>query len=126
VTLRSLLIAGCLVACASPALATGSIACVSDTGARLDMTIGTLPILSVINARVEAGGDSWSTADGQIVAGQAYADDNEIRVDFTDPNYLDIVMRLRLFQASEGRDFATAGTLQIVGTGAYAVVCTGP
>jgi len=125
-TLRPLLMAAFLAAGASPALATGTISCVSEAGASLDMTIGTLPVMAVINASVEAGGESWSTADGQIVAGQAFADDTEVRVDFTDPDLIDILVRLRLFRASEGRDFATAGTLQIVGTGAYAVVCTGP
>lgn len=114
------------VALAAPAWATGTISCVSEDGATIDMTIGSLPVLAVVSAHIQSGGEAWSTLDNQIVVGQAYGDAEQVRVDFTDEIVNAIVARLRLFRVLDGTDFAMAGTLQIVDHGAYAVTCIGP
>ncbi len=113
-------------ALAAPAHATGTISCVSEDGATIDMAIGSLPILAVISAYIQVGGQEWTTAEGAIGSVQAFGDAETVRVDFTDANINEIVARLRLFRVLEESDFAMGGTLQIVGTGAYAVTCIGP
>lgn len=126
-------IAAALVCCvaASPAAATGSIACSSpdDDGVAVELTIGSLPVLGVAGALVTAGGETWSTATEageQISAGQAFREADRLLVDFTDPNVERVVVELRLFQAQEERDAAMAGTLRIPGKGAWPLVCAGP
>lgn len=113
-----------------PAFASGTVECASaDENARLSLTIGSLPVLAVVGAKIDAGGKSLGLnreGDEAVAVGQAFATDNETRIDFTDPNVERVVAEIRLFSATEGRDMATAGTLKIPGAGAWALVCSGP
>lgn len=109
-----------------PAHATGTISCVSEEGASVDLGIGSLPILSIFSVYIQVDGRSLSTENDEIGAVQAFGDEEAIRVDFTDANVNEIVARLRLFRALEDNTFAMAGTLQIIDQGAYAVTCIGP
>lgn len=110
--------------------ATGAIDCAAPGGeASVSLTIGSLPILSVVGAHITAGDQQWSIGgegESAIISGQAFGEDDEMRVDFTDPNVETVVTQLRLFSAFEGKDSAMAGIVRIPGVGAYALVCTGP
>jgi hypothetical protein len=127
---RVALAALALVAGVSPAFATGTVECEApEDGASLMLTIGSLPVLSVVHMEFTAGDKTWSTGDGGDVAisvGQAFRDGERWLIDATDPNIEAVVAEIRLNQAIEGRDMALAGTLRISGVGAYAVSCIGP
>jgi hypothetical protein len=123
---RAILSSVFAVSFSTAAMATGTVSCVSEDGASVDLSIGTLSILAVLSAHIQADGELWSTQTGEIGAVQAFGDEEKILVDFTDDAVNEVVARLRLFRVLEGNDFAMAGTLQIVGTGAYALTCTGP
>lgn len=120
------------LALAGAAHATGDISCqgVAGSDASVDLNIGSLPVLQILNATISTGGQVWSTQPGkgetEIIVGQAAETGNMLIADFTDPNVVDIVASLRLFSAEEGGDFARAGTLTIAGHGAHAVSCVGP
>lgn len=115
---------------AAPVGATGTIAC-SGPGASVSLGIGTLPVLAIISARIEAGGDLW-TLEGAgegtpVVVGQAARTERWTVVDFADPNLTGIVAELRLLRATEGHDTAEVGTLRLPGRGGvHALVCEGP
>ncbi|MDF1600101.1 hypothetical protein PZ895_09955 [Mesorhizobium sp. YIM 152430] len=116
--------------CAGSAHASGTIACVSDDGASVELTLASLPVLSVAGATIAAGEGGWTTledGDGQpVVVGQAARHGDLVVVDFTDPNIERIVAELRLLSATEEHDQVTAGTLRIAGQGAHALTCVGP
>jgi hypothetical protein len=126
---RFAIVAACVFA-ASPALATGTVECEAvDGGARVALTVGSLPVLSVVGMEIVVGDRTWSTgADGEaaIRVGQAFQDGARWLIDATDANVETVVAELRLNGASEGRDMVLAGTLKIPGTGAFAVTCLGP
>lgn len=125
------LAAGLLLSLAAtfPALATGSIACRSEAGASVDLTIGFTITSAVIGVSMTAGGTDWSTHATDavpIVIAQSFFQDDKILLDIADQNLETIVARLRLFVATEGYEQAMAGTLQITDVGVYAVSCLGP
>ena len=119
-----------LVAGILPASASGTVEFESADGAAgLMLTIGSLPVLGVVNMEVTAGDRTWSTgADGEggISVGQAFRDGERWLIDATDPNIEGVIAEVRLHQAVEKGDVALAGTLKIPGTGAWAVTCIGP
>lgn len=119
-----------LVLAVAPAAATGSIDCADADGeASVSLTVGSLPVLSVVGAAIEADGMRWSLGgegESAIAVGQAFQDADAMRVDFTDPNVESVVAALRLFSAHEGRHSAMAGTLHIAVRGAWALTCIGP
>lgn len=114
---------------AGSASASGSIECIAPNGdASLTLTIGSLPVLAVVGASIEAG-EVWTlNGDGEnaVAVGQAFRENEEMRIDFTDPNVEKVVAEVRLFSAAENRDVIMAGTLKVVDVGAWAVTCTGP
>ena len=57
--------------------------------------------------------------------GQAFADSETIRVDMIDEALTTKIAELRLFKATEGDSDALAGTMRIVGVGAWPVTCSG-
>lgn len=115
---------------AGSAHASGTISCASDDGASVELTLGSLPMLSVVGVEIAAGEQRWTMregGDGQpVVVGQAARYGDLVVVDVTDPNVERIVAELRLLSATEECDHVTAGTLRIVGQGAYALTCVGP
>jgi hypothetical protein len=128
--MRSVVAACLLLALVTPVSATESIICSSaDNAASIDVLVGMVDVISIARASIEAGGKKWATdADGEkkIAVGQAFEDPEKIIVDFTDEGVSQIVASLRLFKASEGEDYVSAGTLRVAGTGAWAVTCSGP
>lgn len=109
-----------------PAMATGTISCESDNGAGFSLGIGTVPGMAVVSALVFAGDFYWTMSEDQLAVSQAFSDGESIRVDFTDANLNELIARIRLFQAHEEADDVMAGTLEVMGVGAYAVSCEGP
>lgn len=117
-----------LLAGVAPAAATGTIECADPDGrASVELSIGSLPVLAVIHARIETPEGRWSSGDGEaLVVGQQFRGSSGLRVDFTDPNVETVIAELRLVSAEEGRDFAMAGTLRVAGEGAWPLNCVGP
>lgn len=81
--------------------------------------------LSLLGAKIEAGGETYGTETGTTIAvSQAMATGNRIAIDFTDPNYETVVAKVRLFWAEEESDPVFGGTLAIAGKGAWAISCS--
>lgn len=124
------ILAAFVLAGAAPAWAAGTIECeAADGAASLLLTVGSLPVLSIVHMEVTAGDRTLSTGgegEGAISIGQAFRDGNRWLIDATDTNIEGILAEVRLNEAVEGGDTALAGTLRVAGTGAYAVTCIGP
>lgn len=128
--MRCLLVAASVLISAGSVHASGTISCVGQPDVSVDLTIGSLPVLSVVAASLSAGERSLSIGAGSeqdaVIVGQAFREHDQIRVDFTDPNVERVVAKLRLFEALEEQDHAMGGTLRLIGQGAYALTCVGP
>jgi len=116
---------------ATPSLATEWIACASsDGGASMDILVGHLDVLSIAGMTITVGEKVWATAPAYgpgdpTSVGQAFEDAETLRVDAVDDNIAKVA-ELRLFKTTEGDTSLYAGTLRIVGHGAWSVACTGP
>jgi hypothetical protein len=114
---------------ATPAWATQGLICSADDGAaEIGLTLGTAGGLGFVGASMVAGESRWVTdpayGEGEIFTfGQGMADETGMRLDFFDDIVNDRVAELRLYRAMEGDDFVLAGTLRIIGRGAWAVAC---
>lgn len=114
--------ARCLVAVAGVlALATGAQASeglmCSGEGATVDVALGRLVVVGVLGAYVELGETAYSTGPERgegipIATGQAFGDDDGIKIDFVDPNFEEILIRLRLTYTGN-EDEPLAGTVAI-------------
>ena len=114
---------------ATPALATEWEHCADAGGAAsFDYLAGDgLGVLAVAELTVSAGEKVWASdpANGPgdpVKVGQAFEDDHTISIDAMDKDFVKIA-ELRLIKTSEGDASITAGTLRIVGQGAWAVSC---
>ena len=114
---------------ATPAFATEWEHCADAGGAAsFDYLAGDgLGVLSVSELTVSAGEKVWASdpANGPgdpVKVGQAFEDEHTISIDAMDKDFVKIA-ELRLFKTSEGDSDVTAGTLRIVGQGAWAVSC---
>jgi len=115
----------------SPALATENIICSSaDQKAALSFLVGTTPGLAPLALTMDANGKQWATKpEGgatAILIAQAFSDDEGMKIDITDDNAERIIAKLRVIRAhDEGSEPVIAGTLLIVGAGAWPVTCEG-
>lgn len=122
---------GAMVFCASDALATQNIMCnAPDNKASLEFLVGTTPGLNPLGAGMEAGNKKWATKAGvgvtPIVIAQAFSDDEGMKIDIADDNLERIIAKLRATWAhDEGSEPVLAGTLLIIGVGAWPVTCSG-
>ncbi|ODT78510.1 MAG: hypothetical protein ABS76_23450 [Pelagibacterium sp. SCN 64-44] len=113
----------------TPALATQGLSCSApDSGAEISLLLGTAGGLGFAGASMSAGDRSWVTdpayGEGETFTfGQGMSDPDGIRIDFFDEIVNDRVAELRLSRAEEGDDAVLAGTLRILGVGAWAVAC---
>ncbi|HEY0920001.1 hypothetical protein [Devosia sp.] len=130
--IRTAAIAVALAALATPSLATEWVNCSDAQGeASFDYLAGAMDVLAVVGLTITVGEQVWASdvayGPGEPVAvGQAFGDEDAVRIDVMDQNLMSRVAELRLFKASEGDRVALGGTLRIPGHGAWAVSCTGP
>jgi hypothetical protein len=123
--------AAAMVFCASDAMATENIICSSaDEKAAMGFVVGTTPGLSPLSLTMDANGKSWATKpeakQTAILIAQAFSDDEGMKIDITDDNAERIIAKLRVTRGhDEGSEPVTAGTLVIVGEGAWPVTCQG-
>ncbi|WP_119268787.1 hypothetical protein [Taklimakanibacter deserti] len=123
--------AAALISSASAALATENIICSSaDEKAAMAFLVGTTPGLNPLSLTMDANGKSWATKpEGKqtaILIAQAFSDDEGMKIDITDDNAERIIAKLRVTRGhDEGSEPVTAGTLMIVGEGAWPVTCSG-
>jgi hypothetical protein len=116
---------------ATPSLATEWISCASsDGGASMDILVGDADVVAIAGMTITVGDKVWATDPAYgpgdpTKVGQAFEDADTLRVDAVDDGFAKIA-ELRLFKASEGEDALYAGTLRIIGHGAWGVACTGP
>jgi hypothetical protein len=124
---RGALAALALLLAVAPASASGGLAC-SGEGAAIELMLGRLPVLAVVDARIAVGADNWVTSphlgEGTtITVGQAFGDGKTIAVDITDEIVNEIVARLRLFLSDSGDAPVIGGVLEMPGVGAWVVSC---
>ena len=84
-------------------------------GATVDVALGRLVVVGVLGAYVEIGETAWSTGPERgegtpIATGQAFGDDDGIKIDFVDPNFEEILIKLRLTYTGN-EDEPLAGTV---------------
>lgn len=115
----------------SGALATENIICSSaDEKAAMGFLVGTTPGLNPLSLTMDANGKSWATKpegpQTAILIAQAFSDDEGMKVDITDDNAERIIAKLRVTRGhDDGSEPVLAGTLMIVGEGAWPVICSG-
>ncbi len=120
-----------LASSAGAALATENIICSSaDEKAAMGFVVGTTPGLNPLSLTMDANGKSWATKpEGKqtaILIAQAFSDDEGMKIDITDDNAERIIAKLRVTRGhDEGSEPVIAGTLMIVGEGAWPVTCSG-
>lgn len=98
----------------------------SGEDAAVDIALGRLVVVGVLGAYVEVGGTSYSTGPERgegtpIAVGQAFGDDDGIKIDFVDPNYEEILIKVRLAYTGN-EDEPLAGTVT-VGDTATDIAC---
>ena len=128
---------GVLVLCqglALPVWATDTLDCEAPQGADggpagISLLLGASPVLAVVRAALTVGDKTWSTAEdatNRLSVGQAFRDGERLLIDLIDPESLESVAAIRLYEVSE-RDMAVvAGILKVAGKGAWALTCIGP
>lgn len=115
------------LALAAPASASGGIWCEGED-ASAEIATGRLPVLAVIGAHAEAGGVAYTTGPERgegtpFVVGQAFGDDDGIKIDFVDPNFETILVSFRLAYADDReQEWPLSGTMMLDGT-SHAVRC---
>ncbi|WP_162787057.1 hypothetical protein [Notoacmeibacter marinus] len=118
---------------ASSAWATGEITCrgIEDDEVRASLGFGTLPVLSVISARIETPDGAYQLRGGEDVTEIRFGDgaflQDGLIARFTDDIINEVIAELRIVNMEEGRDLASVGLLRMPGKGAvYALICEGP
>ena len=113
---------------ASPAFATEWLNCADrDGAASMDLLLGTLDVAAVAGMTISAGDRVWAShveygPGDPVSVGQAFENADMLLVDAMDEGLVNKVAELRLFKTSEGDgEPVYAGTLRIMGQGAWAV-----
>ncbi|WP_127523621.1 hypothetical protein [Mesorhizobium sp. Z1-4] len=113
--------------CAVPAHATGGIACSSpDDVASVEITVGRVPGMAVVGARIDVGDRYWAmseTGDKALTVSQAFATGGHYWIDFTDEIVNRVVAELRLHRVDEGDDTGFGGTMRMPDFGAWTLIC---
>ena len=112
---------------AVPANATGGIACSSpDDVASVEVTIGHVPGLAVVGARIDVGDRYWAmseTGDKALTVSQAFGSGGHYWIDFADEIVNRTVAELRLHRSDEGDDTGFGGTMRMPDIGAWTLIC---
>jgi hypothetical protein len=129
--IRLLATALAAVMVASPVLATEWLNCADrDGAASMDLLLGTMDIAAVAGMTISTGDRVWAShveygPGDPVTVGQAFETADMLLVDAMDEGLVNKVAELRLFKASEGDgEPVYAGTLRILGQGAWAVSCS--
>ena len=117
-----------LLAGATPAAATGGIACSSiDDAATVEIAIGHVPGLAVVGATILVGERRWGmnlSGEQALTVSQAFATEGHYWIDFADGIVNEIVAELRLHRVDEGMDIGFGGTMRMPGIGAWTLACS--
>jgi hypothetical protein len=117
-----------LLAAATPAAATGGIACSShDDAASVEITIGHVPGLAVVGAVIFVGDRSWAmnqSGEQALTVSQAFTTGGHYWLDFADEIVSETVAEIRLHRVDEGMDIGFGGTLRMPGIGAWTLICS--
>lgn len=114
------------LALAAPAMATGGFFCEGGDGVEVSFATGRVPVLHILGAHAAAGDKAYATesayGEGEpFVVGQAFADDDGVNVDFTDPNFEGVLVKVRLrWDGTE--DWPLTGTMELDGK-SYELTC---
>lgn len=116
---------------AAPASASQTVSCNATDGsdAIVEMNLSSGLPGDVPNwVRVSAGGNAWSTLEGDtgalpFVIHQAFDDGRSFSVDLTDTGVNGIIASLRLIVGEEDGAIVRAGYLRIPGTSIHTIVC---
>ncbi len=116
-------------AAATPASATATLACVGvdDQQVHVTLTLGSLPVLAIVNATIETPSGTYAMLPGaghaEIIVGQAFGTPDGLSVDFADPNVQEVLVTLRTLQAYRDRQAAHIGILVIEDRDVHAITC---
>lgn len=112
--------------------ATLSIACTAIDGsdATVELGMGTLPILAVIGARIDARGMAWAinpqAGETEMISGEGAHLGDGFVVRFTDPNVENIIAEVRVLSAQEKDEMVSVAILRLPETGVIPMTCEGP
>jgi hypothetical protein len=100
---------------ATPAAASSAIFCDGEN-ISVHIGAGNLVVLSVLGARIATAEKAYSTGpergDGEpFIAGQAFWDDEQVLIDFTDPNVETILVSVRLRYVAGDEDWPLDGSI---------------
>jgi hypothetical protein len=130
--IRLLAAAGVVAGLASPALATEWLNCSDrDGAASIDLLLAAMDVAAVVGMTISTGDKVWAShveygPGDPVTVGQAFEDADMLLVDTMDEAVANKIAELRLFKAAEGDgELIYAGTLRILGHGAWAVSCSG-
>ena len=112
----------------SAAFATGGIHCESKDGnAALSVGLSRLPIYAPLKAKAQFGKRIWSNRPekGEIQLGesQGFVDGDQVLIDFTDAEILQIIISLRVGPTDVETDGRTTGTLKFLDHKPIPVLC---
>lgn len=126
------LAAGLMMLCMTGAHATEWIHCTStDNEAELEVLAGAFEFLDVTTANLRAGEQYWTNEPGRhpgrpASIGQLFFGEDQLYIDFEDPETGGWLAQLRVFTSQEGEDYVQGGVLRVAGQGAWIVACEGP
>ena len=111
---RRVIAVAATLAMAGGAQASEGLMC-SGEGATVDVALGRLVVVGVLGAFVDINGTTYSTGPERgegtpIATGQAFGDDDGIKIDFVDPNFEEILIKVRLTYTGN-EDEPLAGTV---------------
>jgi hypothetical protein len=111
---RSVMAVAAALAMAGGAQASEGLMC-SGEGVTVDVALGRLVVVGVLGAFVDINGTTYSTGPERgegtpIATGQAFGDDDGIKIDFVDPNFEEILIKVRLTYTGN-EDEPLAGTV---------------
>jgi len=118
-----------LVAAATPASATATLACVGvdDPQVHVTLTLGSVPVFAIVNATIETPSGTYAmlpeAEHTEIIVGQAFGTPDGLSVDFADPNVQEILVTLRTMQAYRDRQAAHVGLLVVDDRDVHAIAC---
>ena len=121
-------LAGVLFAASAMSASAGEGLFCQGKGIEIEVPMGAGPGLYPLSAIIKAAGKTWTTAEGkadtiQIWPAQSASSDNRLYLDFTDNDYVAIIVQIRLFWAEEETDPVYGGVVRIAENGVWPISC---